>query len=117
MPARPRGAAQRPARPPRPAQRGGGTAQRGGERPSAPAAASETRAREAAEEARRRRARQRALEADILRTEKQLGEIDARLADPHTYDDRAGAAELAGERERTEGRLEALYQAWDETAE
>ena len=84
---------------------------------SAPAAASETRAREAAEEVRRRRARQRALEADILRAEKQLGEIDARLADPHTYDDRAGAAELAAERERAEAALEELYRAWDETAE
>lgn len=89
----------------------------GTRRASAPAAAPETRAREAAEEVRRRRARQRALEADILRAEKQLGEIDARLADPHTYDDRAGAADLAGERERTERRLEKLYLAWDETAE
>ena len=89
----------------------------GTRRASALAAAPETRAREAAEEVRRRRARQRALEADILRAEKQLGEIDARLADPHTYDDRAGAADLAGERERTERRLEKLYLAWDETAE
>ncbi len=89
----------------------------GTRRASAPAAAPKTRAREAAEEVRRRRARQRALEADILRAEKQLGEIDARLADPHTYDDRAGAADLAGERERTERRLEKLYLAWDETAE
>jgi ATP-binding cassette subfamily F protein 3 len=88
-----------------------------GARRASAAAAPETRAREAAEEVRRRRARQRALEADILRAEKQLGEIDARLADPHTYDDRAGAADLAGERERTERRLEKLYLAWDETAE
>ncbi len=86
-------------------------------RVSAPAGAAETRARDAADEVRRRRARQRALEADILRAEKQLGEIDARLADPHTYDDRAGAAELAAERERAEGRLDELYLAWDETAE
>ncbi len=85
-------------------------------RASAPAAASETRAREAAEEVRRRRARERALEADILRAEKDLGEIDARLADPHTYDDRAGAADLAAERQRAEDRLEELYRTWDETA-
>jgi len=83
----------------------------------APAAASATRSRDAAEQVRRRRARQRALEADILRTEKQLGEIDARLADPHTYDDRTAAAALAGERQRAETRLEELYGTWDETAE
>ncbi len=83
----------------------------------APPAASAARSKEAAEQARRRRARQRALEADILRTEKQLGEIDARLADPHTYDDRANAAELAAERERAEIRLEELYGTWDEIAE
>jgi ATP-binding cassette subfamily F protein 3 len=73
--------------------------------------------REAAEQTRRRRARQRALEADILRTEKQLGGIDARLADPHTYEDRADAAALAGERESAEARLQELYGAWDEIAE
>jgi len=83
----------------------------------APAAASATHSRDAAEQARRRRARQRALEADILRTEKQLGEIDARLADPHTYDDRTAAASLAGERQRAETRLEELYGTWDEIAE
>ncbi len=83
----------------------------------APAAASATRSKEAAEDARRRRARQRALEGDILRTEKQLGEIDARLGDPHTYDDRSAAAALAGERRRAEARLEELYGTWDETAE
>jgi len=83
----------------------------------APTAASATRSRDAAEQARRRRARQRALEADILRTEKQLGEIDARLADPHTYDDRTAAAALAGERQRAETRLEELYDTWDEIAE
>ncbi|HUK78710.1 MAG TPA: ATP-binding cassette domain-containing protein, partial [Thermoleophilia bacterium] len=76
-----------------------------------------TRSREATEEARRRRARQRALETDILRTEKRLGEIDERLSDPRTYDDRAAAAELAGERQRAEAALEALYGAWDEIAE
>ena len=84
---------------------------------AAPAAASATRAKEAAEEVRRRRARQRGVEADILRTEKQLGDIDARLADPHTYDDRAGAADLAAERQRAEKRLEKLYDTWDEIAE
>ena len=83
----------------------------------APPAASAARSKEAAEEARRRRARQRALEADILRTEKQLGEIDAPLAEPHTYDDRAAAAELATERGRTEARLERLYAEWDAVAD
>ena len=90
---------------------------RGAAAGAAPAAASATRAKEAAEEVRRRRARQRGVEADILRTEKQLGEIDARLADPHTYDDRAGAADLAAERQRAERRLEKLYGTWDEIAE
>ena len=98
-------------------QAGAKQAAPGARRANASAAAPETPGREAAEEVRRRRARQRALEADILRAEKMLGEIDARLADPHTYDDRAGAADLAGERERTERRLEKLYLAWDETAE
>jgi ATP-binding cassette subfamily F protein 3 len=94
---------------------GGGAASR----PAAddlPPTAQAARSKEAAEEARRRRARQRGLEAGILRIEKQLGEIDARLADPHTYDDRAAAAELATERERTEAALEALYADWDDTA-
>ena len=75
------------------------------------------RSKEAAEEVRRRRARQRGLEADILRAEKQLGEIDARLADPHTYADRTSAADLADQRERTERRLEKLYGEWDTVAE
>ncbi len=83
----------------------------------APLAASAARSREATEQARRRRARQRALEADILRTEKRLGEIDERLSDPRTYEDRTSAAELAGERQRAESALEALYGAWDEIAE
>ena len=83
----------------------------------APAAASAARSREATEDARRRRARQRALEADILSTEKRLGEIDERLSDPRTYDDRAAAADLADERTRAEQALEALYGAWDEIAE
>ena len=95
----------------------GGAQGRGTEAVTAPAAASATRSKEAAEETRRRRARQRGVEADILRTEKLLGDIDARLADPRTYDDRAGAAALAGDRERAETRLEKLYGTWDEIAE
>ncbi len=85
--------------------------------PAAPAGAAATRSREALEEGRRRRARQRAIEADILRTEKRLGEIDERLGDPDTYGDRGAAAALAGERERAAAALEELYEAWDAIAE
>ncbi len=84
---------------------------------AAGAGAPATRSREAVEEGRRRRARQRAIEADILRTEKRLGEIDERLGDPGTYTDRGAAAALAGERERAAVALEELYQAWDAIAE
>jgi ATP-binding cassette subfamily F protein 3 len=85
--------------------------------PAAPAGAAVAQSREAVEEGRRRRARQRAIEADILRTEKRLGEIDARLGDPDTYDDRSAATALAGERERAASALEELYEAWDAIAE
>jgi ATP-binding cassette subfamily F protein 3 len=70
-----------------------------------------------AEEERRRRARVRGLEADILRTEKQLGELDAELAEPGTYNDRAYAAHLAEERAETERRLEELYDDWERALE
>ena len=84
---------------------------------AAAAGAPPARSKETVDEARRRRARQRAVEADILRAEKQLGEIDARLADPTTYADRAAAAALAAERDRVESDLEGLYETWDEVAD
>jgi hypothetical protein len=83
---------------------------------AAPPAQKKERSR-AAEEERRRRARLRGLEADILRTEKQLGELDAELAEPGTYADRAYAAHLAEERAKTETRLEELYDEWSRSAE
>jgi ATP-binding cassette subfamily F protein 3 len=80
-------------------------------------AAAEAAAPRPAEQARRRRAHQRALEADILRLEKQLGDIDTQLSEPHTYEDRAAAAGLAAERSRVEVRLEGLYAEWEAVAE
>ena len=87
-------------------------------RAGAPAAASRREAApHPAEEARRRRARQRQLEADVLRAEKQLGEIDARLAEPGTYADHAVAAQLAAERSRLERELDRLLTEWETVAE
>ena len=86
--------------------------------PAGAAAAAQKRERSrTAEEERRRRARLRGLEGDILRAEKQLGELDAELSEPDTYADRAYAARLAEERATTEVRLEKLYDEWGRAAE
>ena len=90
-------------------------------RAAAPAGAAKTRqTRESAEEARRHRARLRAVEAAILRAEKRLGEIDAELAEPETYADRDVLNRLLDERGIVEGQLEREYKEWerlvDETA-
>jgi len=66
-----------------------------------------------AEEARRRRARRRGLENEILKLETRLGEIDAELSEPETYDDRPAAAALAAERAETDARLQELYREWE----
>jgi len=81
------------------------------------AAAQKARTAKAAEDERRRRARVRALEAEILRIEKQLGDLDAQLAEPETYTDRAFAAQLAGQRGKTEARLDELYEEWSRVLE
>ena len=101
----------------------GGRAAAGGsaKRAAAPAGAAKTRqTRESAEEARRHRARLRAVEAAILRAEKRLGEIDAELAEPETYADRDVLNRLLDERGIVEGQLEREYKEWerlvDETA-
>ena len=92
----------------------GQATRRGGRRPGSGLGDARQRGRRrdppAARPAARRRSRHPA-------HREQLGEIDARLADPHTYDDRAGAADLAAERQRAEQRLEKLYGTWDEIAE
>jgi len=69
--------------------------------------------RETAEEARRRRARLRGVEAAVLRAEKRLGEIDAELAEPHTYADRTVLNRLLDERGIVEGQLQREYKAWE----
>jgi len=69
--------------------------------------------RETAEDARRRRARLRGVEAAVLRAEKRLGEIDAELAEPHTYADRTVLNRLLDERGIVEGQLQREYKAWE----
>jgi ATP-binding cassette subfamily F protein 3 len=63
---------------------------------------------------RRRRARLRGVEAEVLKAEKRLGDIDHELAQPQTYQDRVGAAALVDERTAAETRLEELYGQWEE---
>jgi len=75
---------------------------------------SEAKARPDPELERRRRARLRGVEADMLKAEKRLGDIDHELAQPQTYQDRAGAAALVDERTAIEARLEDLYGQWEE---
>ena len=83
-------------------------------RPAAPAGAAKSRpSRETAEEARRRRARLRAAEAAVLRAEKRLGEIDAELLAPSTYEDRELLNRLLDERGVVEGQLEREYAEWE----
>jgi ATP-binding cassette subfamily F protein 3 len=81
-------------------------------------AAADERPRPAgAEEARRRRARIRSLEAEILRRERRLGEIDAELAEPETYANRRRPAELANERTALDAELQRLYADWEAAVE
>ena len=81
----------------------------------APAGAAKTRqTKETAEEARRRRARLRGVEAAVLRAEKRLGEIDTELAEPHTYADRDVLNRLLDERGIVEGQLQREYKTWEE---
>ena len=83
-------------------------------RDAAPPGAAKTRqTRESAEEARRRRARLRGVEAAVLRAEKRLGEIDAELAEPHTYGDRDTLNRLLDERGVVEGQLGREYAEWE----
>jgi ATP-binding cassette subfamily F protein 3 len=83
-------------------------------RGAAPAGAAKTRqTRESAEEARRRRARLRGVEAAILRAEKRLGEIDVELAEPETYAERTTLNRLLDERGIVEGQLGREYKEWE----
>ncbi len=54
-----------------------------------------------------------ALEADILKLERRLGQIDAELAEPETYADRRRPAELADERASVDAALQQLYVKWE----
>jgi len=93
---------------------GEAAAARAGRTAAAPAAAAKNRqTRETAEEARRRRARLRGVEAAVLRAEKRLGEIDAELAEPHTYADRDALNRLLDERGIVEGQLRREYETWE----
>ena len=102
-----------PARRRRPSAGRAGRPQRQGAGAAAPAGAAVTRGKESAEEARRRRARLRGVEAAILRAEKRLGEIDAELAEPETYADRDVLNRLLDERGVVEGQLEREYKEWE----
>ena len=55
----------------------------------------------------------RAAEAAILRAEKRLGEIDAELAEPATYEDRELLNRLLDERGIVDGQLQREYAAWE----
>src|SRR5450759_3655173 len=90
---------------------GGGPA---GRTAAAPAGAAKTRqTKETPEEARRRRARLRGVEAAVLRAEKRLGEIDAELAEPLTYAARDVLNRLLDERGIVEGQLQREYKTWE----
>jgi ATP-binding cassette subfamily F protein 3 len=92
----------------------GEVAETAGRSAVAPAGAAGTRqTKETAEEARRRRARLRGVEAAVLRAEKRLGEIDAELAEPHTYADRDVLNRLLDERGIVEGQLQREYRTWE----
>ena len=80
-------------------------------RPRRPAPPRPARPRSTAEEARRRRARLRGVEAAVLRAEKRLGEIDAELAEPETYADRDVLNRLLDERGIVEGQLQREYRS------
>ena len=93
------------------AEAGGGAA---GRTAAAPAGAAKTRqTKETLEEARRRRARLRGVEAAVLRAEKRLGEIDAELADPLTYGAHDVLNRLLDERGIVEGQLQREYKTWE----
>ncbi|MFA4965672.1 MAG: ABC transporter C-terminal domain-containing protein, partial [Thermoleophilia bacterium] len=59
-------------------------------------------------------ARLRAVEAAVLRAETRLGEIDAELAEPGTYADRAVLNRLLDERGTVGSQLQREYEAWEE---
>jgi len=83
-------------------------------KPVAAAGAAKTRqTAKTAEEARRHRARLRAVEAAVLRAEKRLGEIDAELAEPDMYSDRELLNRLLDERGIVERQLQREYRSWE----
>jgi ATP-binding cassette subfamily F protein 3 len=65
------------------------------------------------EDVRRRRARLRGLESEILKAEKRLGAIDDELSQPETYADRRLLDTLLDERQAVERRLESDYREWE----
>jgi len=93
------------------AEAGGGPVGRTAVAPTGAAKIRQTR--ETAEEARRRRARLRGVEAAVLRAEKRLGEIDAELADPLTYGAHDVLNRLLDERGIVEGQLQREYKTWE----
>ncbi len=86
-------------------------------RPAAPGGAAATRSKAGIEEGRRRRARRRAAEAAVLKAERRLGEIDAELAEPETYADRATLGRLLDERSAVERRLQRENTEWERLVE
>jgi ATP-binding cassette subfamily F protein 3 len=66
---------------------------------------------------RRQRARLRGAEAELLKAEKRLGDIDHELSDPATWHDRGRAQALTAERAEVERRLDRLYVAWEQLLE
>jgi ATP-binding cassette, subfamily F, member 3 len=80
---------------------------------AAPAGAAALAPRRDPEEERRRRARLRGVESDLLKSEKRLGDIDHQLTDPAVWEDRPRAHALTTERTAVEKRLDELYAQWE----
>jgi len=59
----------------------------------------------------------RGLEAEILKMERRLGQIDAEFAEPETYADRRRPTELADERGSVDAALQRLYLEWETTVD
>ena len=75
------------------------------------------RERQARESQKARENRVAALEAQIARTEEQIASLEARMADPVTYQSPDKAAEVARAHCDAQAALDALYEEWSEAAE
>ena len=56
----------------------------------------------------------RSVEKEISETEQEITRMEAKMADPGTYQDAEAAAELSRQYREAQDRLEALYERWEE---